>query len=173
MSRKDEILDPTIELLWRKVRTEDGAFADWVRDLSDLSGVYLIRSDPTRFTEELLYIGESHTYAKPGRKRTYRGLYRTLTRHFHGHDWSQGITYDPDDVEVAVIITTPEQAPETIIDYQDLLIAMYQPRDNEHVKQMRLSAWNISPDDLDTDDPGYPSWPDDIQDSETDEEIPF
>lgn len=130
-----------IALEWRSVLGPRG-FAEWVRDLSDRSGVYLIRADPARFTDEMLYIGESHTYAEPGRKRSYRGLYRTLTRHFHGHRWSQGITYRPEDVLVAVVITQPAQA----VAYQDLLINFYQPRDNEMVRQIRLEAWGLSPE---------------------------
>src|SRR5690606_4693125 len=116
---------PGVEITWRPVLDERGRFAEWVRDLSDRSGVYLIRSDPARFTDELLYIGESHSYHQPGQRRSYRGLYRTLTRHFHGHQWSQGTTYDPAAVLVAVILTEPDQARE----YQDMLIAAYQPRD--------------------------------------------
>jgi hypothetical protein len=137
---------PGVELVWRSVLGEDGRFAQWVRDLSDRSGVYLIRSDPARFADELLYIGESHTRNSPGQRRSYRGLYRTLTRHFHGHQWSQGTTYDPSKVLVAVILTEPEQAQE----YQDLLIAAYRPRDNQLAMQMRLEAWGMSPDDAET-----------------------
>jgi hypothetical protein len=135
------------DLVWRSVLATEGEgrgkYAEWVRDLSDRSGVYLIRSDPARFGDELLYIGESHTRESPGQKRTYRGLYRTLTRHFHGHNWTQGITYEPADVLVAVVITEPGQA----VAYQDQLIAMYRPRDNEIVKQMRIDAWGIDPSD--------------------------
>src|SRR5262245_17722300 len=116
-----------IELTWRSVTAQDGRYAEWVRELSDRAGVYLIRSDPARFADQLLYIGESHSYGVPGNRRSYRGLYRTLTRHFQGRGWEQGITYDPRDVVVAVVLTTPEQA----VEYQDVLIATYRPRDNE------------------------------------------
>lgn len=136
---------PGVEITWRPVLDERGRFAEWVRDLSDRSGVYLIRSDPARFADELLYIGESHSYHQPGQRRSYRGLYRTLTRHFHGHQWSQGTTYDPTAVLVAVILTEPDQARE----YQDMLIAAYQPRDNQIATQMRLEAWGMSPEEAD------------------------
>ncbi len=129
-----------VELVWRSVLGPPGHFAEWVRDLSDKSGVYLIRSNDHHFTDELLYIGESHTYHNTGPRRRYRGLYRTLTRHFHGHNWAQGITYDPHHVLVAAIITLPEQA----VKYQDALIRHYSPRDNEEVRQIRLEAWGMS-----------------------------
>jgi hypothetical protein len=113
--------------------------------------------------DELLYIGESHTSHEPRARRAYRGLYRTLTRHFHGHNWTQGLTYDPDDVQVAVILTAPEQA----IEYQDYLINLYRPRDNEQVRQMRLEAWGISPEEAEQleDDIDYLD--------EADDEVPF
>jgi hypothetical protein len=131
-----------LELTWRSVLADSGnGYAAWVRELSDQSGVYLIRSDPSRFADQLLYIGESHTYS-PGKRRSYRGLYRTLTRHFQGHGWEQGITYDPRDVVAAVIITPAAQA----VELQDWLIATYKPRDNEHVKELRFEAWGITPE---------------------------
>jgi hypothetical protein len=153
-----------VDLVWRSVRGPDGRFAEWVRDLSDRSGVYLIRSDPARYEDTLLYIGESHTYHVPGARRAYRGLYRTLTRHFHGHNWSQGLTYDPEDVVVAVILTAPEQA----IEYQDYLINLYRPRDNEQVRQMRLEAWGISPEEAERLEEL-----DHLEPLEEDDEVPF
>lgn len=131
-----------IPLQWRSVLADDDSpytYADWVRDLSDRSGVYLIRADPRRFENELLYIGESHTRVRQGRKRTYRGLYRTLTRHFNTADWSQGLTYDPADILVAVVLTAAELA----LDYQDVLIARYNPRDNELSNQIRAAQFGV------------------------------
>lgn len=131
-----------IPLEWRSVLANDDShytYAEWVRDLSDRSGVYLIRSDFRRYENQLLYIGESHSHARPGRKRKYRGLYRTLTRHFNTADWAEGLTYDPADVLVAVVFTPPELA----IDYQDELIARYYPRDNELANQIRSQRFGV------------------------------
>lgn len=124
-------------------------FAEWVKELSDRSGVYLIRADPERFDDEILYIGESHTIDEPDAgPRRFRGLYRTLTRHFHiSNHWTRGLTYDPYDVLVAVELVSPDRT----IDYQDELIAHYRPRDNDLVKEM----W------------GY------LLDHDEDEEVPF
>ena len=136
------IPNDSIRLSWRSILAPPAApyrYAEWVRDLSDRSGVYLIRADWRRFDDELLYIGESHTHAEPGRKRSFRGLYRTLTRHFNTANWTQGLTYDPDDVLVAVVLTPPELA----IDYQDALIARYHPRDNELANQLRAEAFGV------------------------------
>ena len=151
-----------VELVWRSVVGLDGGYAEWVRELSDCSGVYLIRSDPARFDDELLYIGESHTHHGRDGKRSYRGLYRTLTRHFHGHGWEQGITYDPADVLVAAIIATPEQA----IEYQDMLINQFKPRDNELVRQMRLEAWGMSAEESELD-------ADEFEDEDEGGDVPF
>jgi hypothetical protein len=71
----DVLPDPRVQVLaarnggftYRKVGAS-GAYPQWVRDLKQKSGVYLIR-DAT--THELLYVGSSS-----GR------LYDTLTRHF-------------------------------------------------------------------------------------------
>ena len=136
-------------LEWRRVLAEEQphagryAFADWVKELSDRSGVYLIRSDPDQFNDDILYVGESHTVDEPeARPRRFRGLYRTLTRHFHiGNHWTRGLTYDPEHVLVAVELVSPDRA----IDYQDELIAYYKPRDNDLVKEM----WGYSADDDD------------------------
>ncbi len=77
---------------------------------------------------------------------------------------------DPDHILVAAIITLPEQA----IEYQDMLINLYKPRDNELVRQMRLEAWGMSPDeDKVFDDEAFD---DEVVDDEVvddGEEIPF
>lgn len=92
------------------------------------SGVYVIREKSTRRT---VYVGESHS----GK------LYATLTRHFQ--EWRRGkafwgnagfaskahdpgVTYERGDVEVAVILTSDEEAR----DAQDALINEFRPRDN-------------------------------------------
>jgi hypothetical protein len=102
-----------------------GPYPQWVRDLKDKSGVYLIRDARTH---ELLYVGSSS-----GR------LYDTLTRHFQswrrykgfwagqyaeGHD--PGLTYDRDQVEVAIRITRSDNS----LDEESRLIHRLRPRDN-------------------------------------------
>lgn len=86
-----------------------------IRALTGKSGVYLIRSAKTR---RILYVGESHT----GRLR------KTLLRHFQS--WSgptAGYTTDRNRVEVAVIRTRPDAAP----DLQMRMIARLKPRYND------------------------------------------
>lgn len=102
-----------------------GAYPQWVRELKHKSGVYLIR-DAT--SHELLYVGSSS-----GR------LYDTLTRHFQtwrrfkgfwkgqyaeGHD--PGLTYDRDEVEVAIRLTRSDNS----LDEEARLIHRLRPRDN-------------------------------------------
>ena len=111
---------------YRPVGAPGEPYPEWVRALRDASGVYVIRD---RATGETLYVGESHT----GR------LYQTLTRHFQawrrwkswwkgqygeGHD--PGLTYPRDRVEVAVRVTSADDA----IDEEARLIRRLTPRDN-------------------------------------------
>jgi hypothetical protein len=118
---------PTIRnagLVYRPVGLRGEPYPDWLRRLKGESGAYVIRQEGRP-----VYIGESHT----GR------LYETLTRHFQtwrrwkgfwkgqyaeGHD--PGLTYDRGSVEVAVRVTTAEDA----IDEEARLIERLRPRDN-------------------------------------------
>ncbi len=108
---------------YRPVGAPGEAYPQWVRDLKDKSGVYVIREDG-----ETVYVGSS-----VGR------LYDTLTRHFQtwrrwkgfwkgqyaeGHD--PGLTYPRDRVEVAVRLTKPSDA----LDEEARLIHRLRPRDN-------------------------------------------
>jgi excinuclease UvrABC nuclease subunit len=89
-------------------------FDPWVRMLRGKSGVYLIRRI---LTDEILYVGESHT----GR------LYETLTRHFQ--NWSgptSGPTFMRWTVEVRTIVTTPARA----VKLQEDLICKHSPEFN-------------------------------------------
>ena len=98
------------------VGSEPGTFAQWLRDLRNLSGAYVIRSAETK---DVFYVGESHT----GR------LYRTITRHFQSWDDTgdrEHFTYSRHHVEVAVRLTPPNSA----IGAQDNLIQRLKPRDN-------------------------------------------
>lgn len=112
-------------LLYRPVGARGESYPEWVRDLKERSGVYLIRDARTH---ELLYVGSST-----------RRLYDTLTRHFQrwrryksfwsgqyseGHD--PGLTYDRARVEVAIRFTSPDDA----LDEEARLIHRLRPRDN-------------------------------------------
>lgn len=107
-------------LLYRAVLRDDGhgrkVFADWLNDLRNLSGAYVIRS---KRSHETLYVGESHS----GR------LAKTIKRHFYR--WKdaperQHVTMDPAAVELAVRLTPPTSA----VAAQNNLIARLAPREN-------------------------------------------
>ncbi len=110
---------------YRPIGASGEAYPQWVRDLKDKSGVYVIREIASG---EIVYVGSS-----VGR------LYDTLTRHFQtwrrykgfwkgqyaeGHD--PGLTYPRDGVEVAVRLTKPSDA----LDEEARLIRRLRPRDN-------------------------------------------
>ncbi len=110
---------------YRALGDRGGAYPQWVRDLKDKSGVYVIRD---RATHEIVYVGSS-----AGR------LYDTLTRHFQtwrrykgfwngqyaeGHD--PGLTYDRASVEVATRLTRADAS----LDEEARLIHRLRPRDN-------------------------------------------
>ena len=99
-------------LTYRSVGERGEPYPDWVRALTDKSGVYVIREIGDDGTAEVVYVGESHT----------NRLYNTLTRHFQrwrrwkgfwrgqygeGHD--PGLTYDRSRVEVAARSTRSRQ----------------------------------------------------------------
>jgi hypothetical protein len=56
-------------LKYRPIGRSREPYPDWIRELRDKSGVYVIRD---RASREVLYVGESHG----------DNLYKTLTRHF-------------------------------------------------------------------------------------------
>lgn len=99
----------------------DRVYSPAVIESRGRSGVYLIRDE-----SGLRYVGESHSSR----------LYDTLTRHFQR--WSDvfdtaGETYDPADVEVAIVYCEdPDDAP--VI--QNLLIAYCEPADNRYVPEV-------------------------------------
>ena len=112
-------------LVYRSVGAAGQPYPEWVRALAEKAGVYIIRDSDTH---ETLYVGSSRTQ-----------LYDTLTRHFQswrrwkgfwkgqygeGHD--PGLTYDRDEVEVAVRVTSPSAA----LDEELRLISRLKPRDN-------------------------------------------
>lgn len=113
-------------LTFRPVGSRGEDYPAWVRALKGKSGVYVIRD---KSTEEVLYVGESHT----------NKIYETLTRHLQqwrrwkgfwrgqygeGHD--PGLTYRRGSVEAAVRVTSAQAAP----DEERRLIRKLQPRDN-------------------------------------------
>ncbi len=110
---------------YRRIGASGEAYPQWVRDLKQKAGVYVIRDAESA---EIVYVGSS-----TGR------LYDTLTRHFQtwrrykgfwkgqyaeGHD--PGLTYERDSVEVAVRVTRPDDA----LDEESRLIHRLRPRDN-------------------------------------------
>lgn len=102
---------------YRAPKDEAGAFAAWLRELRNASGVYLIRTVGGFWSEpELVYIGESHT----GR------LYSTITRHFQSWE-SRRPTYAAGSVKVAVRrVRDAARA----VELQYRLIQRLRPRDN-------------------------------------------
>ena len=87
---------------------------EWIRELTDQSGVYIIRAADTG---RILYVGESHT----GR------LKKTVLRHFQA--WSgktAGKRYNRSEVEIAIVPTKPAKA----VTAQNALISQLDPRDN-------------------------------------------
>lgn len=112
-------------LVFRDVGRKGQPYPDWIRELVDKSGIYVIRS---RRSRKVLYVGESHT----GR------LYGTLTRHFQGwnrevNEWdpywgrATGRVYDRAAVEVAVYVTRADRAAVQ----QWITIQKLHPRDNQ------------------------------------------
>lgn len=111
---------------YRPVGDRGEPYPEWIRALKDEAGVYVIRDAETH---EVLYVGSS-----AGR------LYDTLTRHLqtwrrykgfwrgqYGEGSDPGLTYPRGDVEVAVRLTSPDDA----LDEEMRLIARLRPRDNQ------------------------------------------
>jgi hypothetical protein len=113
---------------YRVVGDTGDEYPEWLHELADVSGVYVIRS---RATKKVLYVGESHT----------GNLFATVTRHlsfwhrakrwWHGGYGAQqhdpGTTYKRADVEVAAFATKTGAAAVT---EQDRLIRRLRPKDN-------------------------------------------
>jgi hypothetical protein len=110
---------------YRAIGSSGEAYPEWIRALKGMSGVYVIRE----IDGDIVYVGSSSA----------NKLYETLTRHFQawrrykgfwkgqyaeGHD--PGLTYERDEVEVAVRVTAPSDA----LDQEMRLIARLKPRDN-------------------------------------------
>ena len=115
--------------VYRPVGSRGEPYPDWVRELDGKSGVYVIREIQRDGSREIVYVGESHA----------NRLYDTLTRHLQtwrrwkgfwkgqygeGHD--PGLTYNRSRVEIAVRITSPNDA----LDEEARLIRRLRPRDN-------------------------------------------
>lgn len=125
-------------LHYRRIGERGEAYPDWVRVLDGKAGVYVIREYDANGTPEIVYVGSS-----TGR------LYDTLTRHFQvwrrykgfwkgqfaeGHD--PGLTYDRHRVDVAVRVTSPDDA----LDEEKRLIQRLRPRDNLIGQPIELEA---------------------------------
>ena len=108
---------------------DSGRYPEWLRELKERSGVYVIRE-----RGEVVYVGESHSDR----------LYGTITRHFQkwdrrkrarrfGGDYRRptdndpGTRYDRDACEVAIILTPADGR---AIEKQNHLIGTLSPRDN-------------------------------------------
>ena len=113
-------------LVFRPVGDTGDRYPDWLQRVRGESGVYVIRERDG----EVVYVGQSST----GR------LYETVTRHLQlwrrwkgfwrerqfaeGHD--PGLTYERGSVEIAVKVTSPNEA----LDEEARLIRRLRPRDN-------------------------------------------
>lgn len=111
---------------YRPVGERGERYPEWVQRLRGASGVYVIRE----IGGPIVYVGSS-----------VRRLYETLTRHFQTwrrwkgywreHQFAEGadpgLTYDRNSVEVAIKLTTPDDAHEEEL----RMIRRLQPRDNQ------------------------------------------
>lgn len=108
------------ELNYRKPVDANDDFAQWLNELRNQSGVYVIRSFAGLFSDaRCLYVGESHS----------GNLAKTIKRHFY--PWRDDPerkhhTYDRHAVEVAIRLTPPNAA----VGAQNKLIRRLNPRDN-------------------------------------------
>lgn len=116
-------------LVFRPIGSSGESYPKWIRQLRGQSGVYFIRERSADGGEaELVYIGQSQA----GR------LYETLTRHFqawrrakgfwrgYGEGSDPGMTYEREQVEVAVRVTSPSRA----LEEEARFIRSMRPRDN-------------------------------------------
>lgn len=111
---------------YRPVGERGERYPEWVQRLRGASGVYVIRE----IGGPIVYVGSS-----------VRRLYATLTRHFQTwrrwkgywreHQFAEGadpgLTYERNNVEVAIKLTTPDEAHEE----EMRMIRRLQPRDNQ------------------------------------------
>lgn len=114
-------------LVFRRVGSVGESYPEWFQRLRDVAGVYVIRERQDDGTTPIVYVGSAQ-----------RNLYATISRHLqawrrsktfwqgmHGsHD--PGLTYARERAEVAVILTTPDDA--RSVEYDT--ISALAPRDN-------------------------------------------
>ena len=129
----EEISDAELRnagLIYRPVGTSGERYPEWIRALDGKSGVYVIKEVLRDGSEQIVYVGESHT----GR------LYDTLTRHlqtwqrskkfwrdqFGGQGHDPGLTYPRHRVLVAARVLSPARA----MAEETRLIRKLRPRDN-------------------------------------------
>jgi hypothetical protein len=117
-------------LIYRPVGTSGERYPEWIHALDGKSGVYVIKEVQRDGSEQIVYVGESHT----GR------LYDTLTRHlqtwqrskkfwrdqFGGQGHDPGLTYPRHRVLVAARVLSPARA----MAEETRLIRKLRPRDN-------------------------------------------
>ena len=117
-------------LTFRPVGNTGEPYPQWLRDLQDQAGVYVLRERQADGTAPIVYVGMSS-----GK------LYDTITRHlqtwrraeskgwvgkYTARDHDPGLTYQRGRIEVAVLLTAPADARDTEL----ALIAELAPRDN-------------------------------------------
>lgn len=125
---REALVARNASLVYRPIGDAGEPYPQWVRDLQDTSGVYVIRELDAVGNPEVVYVGSS------------RGqLYSTLTRHFqswrrakrfwkgmYGDSHDPGLTYERDRVEVAIRRTRKDEA----LAEEARLIERLRPRDN-------------------------------------------
>jgi excinuclease UvrABC nuclease subunit len=103
-------------LIYSPTCDASGSFSEWLNELRNLSGAYVIRD---KRTKQALYVGESHS----------GNLAKRIKRHFwqwRNDPERKHYTYSRFSVEVAVRLTPPN----TAVGAQDNLIRRLEPRDN-------------------------------------------
>ena len=142
---RDTELRNAPRLIYRPVGTTGERYPAWIRALDGKSGVYVIKEVQRDGTEQIVYVGESHT----GR------LYDTLTRHlqtwrrhktfwreqFGGQAHDPGLTYPRHRVLIAARVLSPERA----MAEETRLIRTLRPRDNLLKQPDDISAEDVVP----------------------------
>lgn len=114
-------------LSFRPVGGTGDDYPDWFTALRGVAGVYVIRERQDDGTVPIVYVGSArgNLYATISRHLQAWRRSKTFWQGMHGtHD--PGLTYARDRVDVAVILTTPDDA--RTVEYET--IALLGPRDN-------------------------------------------
>lgn len=112
-------------IVYRPVGARGERYPEWLRRTRGSSGVYVIREQGG----PVLYVGQSSAnklYATVTRHLQRWRRYKTFWRDQYAEGHDPGLTYDRDRVEVAIKITSPNDA----LDEESRLIRRLRPRDN-------------------------------------------